>query len=165
MPREPQNLPPGARASGGTAGPPAAGSRARARRYALTATQEAVRRTLMRIERDLATGGGEETLRVRVVLAAAEALNNVVEHGGIAGRTRRISVKVVPEGDRIRLVMTDPGRPARLPDHDDPNCPDAGDHLEDAPEGGFGLFLIHTLSDRVTRERVRGRNRLEMEFS
>ncbi len=85
-----------------------------------------------------------------VELAVAEALTNVIRHahGGVAGSPVWTRLRLTSGAVEIRVV--DEGAPfsepasAELPDFD-PSRP------ETLPEGGMGLYLIHTLMDVVER--------------
>lgn len=98
-----------------------------------------------------------EATRGTAELVLAEALNNIVEHA------------CAPEGGEIELTLSladgaltcqivDRGRPmpgGALPvGHLPPLDP------ADLPEGGFGWYLIRSLSEELRYERDQGNNRL-----
>ncbi|MCU0907462.1 MAG: ATP-binding protein [Rhodobacteraceae bacterium] len=95
-----------------------------------------------------------------VELVVAEVLNNIVEHayagtqGGMILVTAwtladDLAFRIEDEGDPMPGGVLPPGKTPRL---------DAA--VEDLPEGGFGWFLIHTLTRDLTYDRVGPRNRL-----
>lgn len=95
-----------------------------------------------------------------VELALVEAVNNVIRHayhgeGGhpvevvFTSDPECITIEVADEGDAM------PPRPSPVFDFD-PN------DLEHLPEGGMGLFLIHTVMDSVEYRSFGGRNALAM---
>jgi serine/threonine-protein kinase RsbW len=95
-------------------------------------------------------------------LCTVEAVSNAIRHayGGEQGHT--VSVRLRLEPDRIEVRVRDEGRPLpeerrtpRRPDYDPGN-------LESIPEGGWGLFLIHQMMDRVEYATDGGANVLVM---
>jgi serine/threonine-protein kinase RsbW len=90
-------------------------------------------------------------------LVLAEALNNIVEHayaqgpGDIEVTIRRV------QGD-LDCRIVDMGLP--MPDDDPPQGRLAVQDPDDLPEGGFGWFLIRTLSRDLHYARVGGSNEL-----
>lgn len=91
-------------------------------------------------------------------IVLAEALNNIVEHA-YARHTGVIEITLLLRQNALLFRIVDSGLPMpgeRLP---------VGqlaplDQLDDLPEGGFGWFLIRTLSHDLDYRRVDGRNLL-----
>jgi serine/threonine-protein kinase RsbW len=93
-------------------------------------------------------------------LVLGEVLNNIVEHA-YATNTGPIEVCVSLHNGSLACCIADGGiampggaaPPGQLP---------AGlaGRIEDLPEGGFGWFLIRTLTSDLTYHRQDGRNRL-----
>ncbi|EPX79741.1 ATP-binding protein [Salipiger mucosus] len=123
---------------------------------------EAVRGALGRVSRDLARFGIRTEPRGAVELVLAEALNNIVEHACRAAPGGHIAIALDAGPSRIDVVLRDDGGP--MPGGDVPRgaaaCLDGS--CADLPEGGFGWFLIHRLSDRLRYRRAGGENRLEI---
>ncbi|WP_274378851.1 ATP-binding protein [Alkalilacustris brevis] len=92
-------------------------------------------------------------------LVVAEVLNNVAEHA-YAGAPGMVELRVCRIPDGLTFEVVDHGVP--MPDgtpplgrqvlHDVP--------LDQLPEGGFGWFLIRSLTRRLDYRREPGRNRL-----
>lgn len=96
-------------------------------------------------ERARAAGGADDAI-ADVELALTEALANVVEHAYEGRAGHEIVVSVEESGDGCLLVrVRDWGLPA------DPASFESRD-LDDPGEGGYGIFLMAELMDRVTRE-------------
>ncbi|MFN8587751.1 MAG: ATP-binding protein [Candidatus Eisenbacteria bacterium] len=95
-----------------------------------------------------------------VELALVEAVNNVVRHAYHGRAGGLVEVVFVAEPDRISLEVADEGepmapRPAPVIDFDP-------DDLQALPEGGMGLYLIHSVMDSVEYHSHGGRNSLVM---
>lgn len=89
----------------------------------------------------------------------AEALNNVVEHGGLSG-SQKISLKLSMAGGRLMCRIGDPGRgypDGILPEGKLPAIPA---QVADMPEGGFGWMLIRQFAEDVSYRRMAGGNLL-----
>ena len=99
-------------------------------------------------------------LAERIELVLAEALNNVVEHGGLAPQ-QFIAVFAQTEASGLRVVIRDQGQkyPSSMPPWV------TVQNVTDLPEGGFGWLLIHALSDEVVYERIGPGNILTILFS
>lgn len=91
-------------------------------------------------------------------IVLAEALNNIVEHA-YAQHSGEIEITLLLHKNALICRIVDTGLP--MPDKSLP----AG-HLaefgptDDLPEGGFGWFLIRTLSRDLDYRRIDGRNHL-----
>ncbi len=119
-----------------------------------------VRKALRRIARSAQLQGLSLADRGSAELVLAEVLNNIVEHayrhsaGDIALTLFRLS-----EGLAVQLTDTGSAMPGctvpagRLPEGLD--GPAAA-----LPEGGFGWFLVHSLTRDLVYERTAGQNRL-----
>ena len=113
------------------------------------ALQEARATWLLRSLTDDARGTAE--------IVIAEALNNIVEHA-YASHAGEIELSLKRSGGKLSVLITDRGHPmpggslpeGRLPAADPDNL----------PEGGFGWFLIRTLSQDLRYCRADGRNHL-----
>lgn len=98
-------------------------------------------------------------------LVVAEACNNIVEHAYSIENTGPIDIVVDVRGTILQVTLTDHGR--ALPDHVMPpgRLPTVSKAREDMPEGGFGWFLIRSLTKRLNYTRQGDQNRLTMELS
>lgn len=93
-----------------------------------------------------------------VEIVLAEALNNVVEHAYSGQALGGIDLELSQHAGALAFTITDDGHP--MPDG---NLPQGKAHdlsvaTQDLPEGGFGWFLIHELTDQLSYERKDGRN-------
>ncbi|MRX49498.1 hypothetical protein GI374_03370 [Paracoccus sp. S-4012] len=92
----------------------------------------------------------------RLELAMAEVLNNIVEHaapdGGWPRQGARIRLSVVVRGESLCCLVCDEGEAA--PE----GCFERAALPAGLPEGGFGLYLLGTLAERVRYRRVEHRN-------
>jgi len=118
-----------------------------------------VRRTMQDMRQTLAPSLHNEAVTDYVELVLAEALNNVVEHSGCAESGELIHLEIMLDDRDVRCQIRDCGAP--WPELRNPGR--FPDPLEgDAPEGGFGWPLIHTLTRELRYERVLGENRLTL---
>ena len=91
-------------------------------------------------------------------IVLAEALNNIVEHA-YAHHAGEIEITLLLHQNALICRIIDTGLPM-------PNDTLPAGHLaefapsDDLPEGGFGWFLIRTLSRDLDYRRVDGRNQL-----
>ena len=96
----------------------------------------------------------------QVDLAVAEALNNVIRHAYRGEAGHPIEVTFAQEREQLTIEVADEGIP--MPEGQpvvfdfDPN------DIARLPEGGMGLFLIHTVMDSVEYRRLGERNTLAM---
>jgi serine/threonine-protein kinase RsbW len=117
----------------------------------------AVRTALERLFAALPAGLLDDDARGSAEIVITEVLNNIVEHAyaGVAGE---IDLTIRPLEDGLHCTVTDRGTP--LPDCNLPGdgLPDSG--ADDLPEGGFGWYLIRTLSQDISYLRIGTANRL-----
>ncbi len=98
----------------------------------------------------------EQVSNLEIVLA--EVLNNVVEHA-YAAFPGRVCVTLRREGADLRCEVCDQG--AAMPGLDLPAGRQADlAEIADLPEGGFGWFLIRSLTQDLTYRRDNGVNHL-----
>ncbi|MGI9369840.1 MAG: ATP-binding protein [Ruegeria sp.] len=108
--------------------------------------------------------GLPETKSDDVRIALAEAVNNVVEHAYAGTTPENVHVKCALGVKNLEILITDPGVP--MPDFALGSRVPASVEtvLADLPEGGFGWYLIRTLTSDVRYERRAGCNRLSLLF-
>lgn len=92
--------------------------------------------------------------RAKAEIVLAEVLNNISEHA-YADRLGDISVSLWASASGLDCEIVDQGR--EMPGGSPPKGTLPQDDL---PEGGFGWFLIRSLTSDLQYHRVRGRNRL-----
>lgn len=126
------------------------------------ATTEAVRGALIGLRQALAPLSLASADLDTIELVLAEVLNNVVEHAyaGTAGGQVMLTAWPVAQGLAVRIE--DEGRP--MPDATLPSGrgPILGNTVNDLPEGGFGWFMIHTLTRDLAYRRIGSRNCLTL---
>ena len=130
-------------------------------RLRLPASRPAVRAALRDVGATLARFGLDQEVRSVTELVLAEALNNVVEHayrdgdGDIA-----LDLDLVACG--LAVTLRDKGR--SLPDGRLPagTLPAIGPDRDSLPEGGFGWYIIRSLSSRLSYHSAAGRNTLRL---
>lgn len=125
-------------------------------RRSLDSNPIAVREALADIVAFLADGGVSEDGRAQAELVFAEVLNNIEEHAYAGRDDGRVDVTILLTPQDARVDVRDRG--VAMPDHTTPDgvAPDPAD----LPEGGFGWFLIYTLTQDLTYGRVADENRL-----
>ncbi|MFX0546172.1 ATP-binding protein [Roseovarius sp. S1116L3] len=95
-------------------------------------------------------------------IVLAEALNNVAEHGYPSGKPGPIRIEAMLDETRLTVDITDEGTPLpglRLPLGRSPLITRPKTEL---PEGGFGWFMIHSLTSAISYRRRNGRNHLHL---
>lgn len=95
----------------------------------------------------------DENISGQLELILVEALNNIIEHAyqGAAGHPIEVDFSLV--SDEIIMTLQDEGTTA--PDAVvNKTMPDE----QSLPEGGWGLYLIQTLADRLEFSEKNGRN-------
>lgn len=123
-------------------------------------TTDAVRLHLETLEAAARADGLNEDQYSDLLIVLGEVLNNIVEHAFGDRVDGWIACSVMRDCDRFSIETCDNGTPlppallqgGSLPDLDVPD--------EDVPEGGFGWFIVHSLTDDMTYERAEGLNRL-----
>ncbi|WP_421905181.1 ATP-binding protein [Mameliella sp.] len=95
-------------------------------------------------------------------LVVAEVLNNIVEHAYKDRAGGDILLRLVFAADRLSVESTDFGLP--MPSGTPPSgAPaDLDVPVEDLPEGGFGWFLIRSLSENLDYRHDGDSNRLRL---
>ncbi|PWJ14494.1 ATP-binding protein [Jannaschia seohaensis] len=123
-------------------------------------TLEAVRSHLIAVEKAAAAGSIDESRRVDMLIVLGEVLNNIVEHALADARGGWIECRISVAGRGLSIETCDNGKPLPPDLLGGASLPDFGSDLSDVPEGGFGWFIVHSLTDDMTYERLDGLNRL-----
>jgi len=127
----------------------------------IDASDVCVRKALVDIRRTLGRLGVSEKDCGRIEIVFAEAMNNIVEHAypSVSGR---IDIAVTISAGSVHAVFCDYGCP--LPNLTLPHgkLPKTTVKRDSLPEGGFGWFLIHTLTEKLDYTRFEDKNRLSM---
>ena len=98
-------------------------------------------------------------VRFRAEVIFEEVVTNVIRHAYGDDSTGQIEIQFVCDDDAIRFVFWDDGPAFDPVARPEPPLPTS---LEDAREGGLGIFLVRKMASRVDYERARGRNRLSV---
>lgn len=82
-------------------------------------------------------------------MALAECLNNIAEHAYEERGDGKIDLWLTVAQGRLHVMIRDQGTP--LPNESLPiaKAPDVSCGLDDLPEGGFGWFLIHSVTENL----------------
>ena len=98
-----------------------------------------------------------------IEIVLAEALNNIVEHAYLYRAGEQIEMDLILGADALEITLTDQGEKF-------PGIPQKremkGDAIrfEDLPEGGFGWFLNHSLTQSIRYAFVDGKNVVRFEM-
>ncbi|MGP6086994.1 ATP-binding protein [Antarctobacter jejuensis] len=128
----------------------------------MDSTPDDVTKTLHAINRMLAEEDSRPPPESSWELVVAEVLNNIVEHAYQDRADGRIILTLRFRKDRLKVRFTDFGRP--MPS----GTPPAGEQAdltvatEDLPEGGFGWFLIRSLTEDLSYCREKDSNHLTL---
>ncbi|MBY6115065.1 ATP-binding protein [Mameliella alba] len=128
----------------------------------MDSTPEDVRKTLEAINGLLKGEVSSPAADSNWELVVAEVLNNIVEHAYEDRAGGDILLKLTFAPKRLAVEFTDFGRP--MPNGAAPEgAPaDLDVAVEDLPEGGFGWFLIRSLSENLAYSHDGDRNRLTL---
>lgn len=127
---------------------------------AFPATPADVRGALSGVQDWLTSYAILDDLRASVELVLAEVLNNIVEHAYADAEDGTIDLRVDGREGGLDFQIHDGGKP--MPDGVGPRaaggatCPDPAT----LPEGGFGWFLVESLTHDLSYSREMGRNML-----
>jgi serine/threonine-protein kinase RsbW len=123
----------------------------------------AVRAALQNVRRWMAARDPQPDLIGRVELVLAEMLNNITEHGYAQDANGWISLRCRFGAGGIVVAIMDSGQvmPCKLLHSHDKKLPDMS-CMDSAtlPEGGFGWFLIHQLTQDLRCQRDGNCNRV-----
>jgi serine/threonine-protein kinase RsbW len=118
---------------------------------------------IRRVNAALADFLGEEGAPMRVInrvrLVIEELVVNVVRYAYDDQKPHRIDVDVRTEPRRVVVTVEDDGRP-----FDPREAPPPPLHVpvETRPKGGLGIFLVKSLSNKMTYSRHDDRNRVRV---
>ena len=129
------------------------------------ATEMEARAAIQTVVADLAAGGLDQDQLGNVQIVLAEVINNIVEHAYVGMPVGEVQLKYRLCPDRLALLVCDQG--AAFPGHEMPAGLPANVNVAamDLPEGGFGWYLIRTLTSSLRYRRIKGFNVLKMQFA
>ena len=96
-----------------------------------------------------------------VMLVLAEALNNVIEHAYGTETSGDIQIKGTLRAQTLSLQIVDRGRPFDGPP-DEVVLNTEKYELSEMPDGGFGWFLIKSLTEDIHFSRAGDKNKLTL---
>ena len=131
--------------------------------FVIASTPMLVRKALREILRHPVMAYLPAVVRGNAELVLAEALNNIVEHAydGVIGH---IDLRLQLRSGRLLCDIFDRGAP--MPNSELPTGlapPIKTD--KDLPEGGFGWFLIRSLTENLAYGRIGARNHLSFQLN
>ena len=129
-----------------------------------TATDMSVRDLHSGMRTRLRARGLPEALCGTVEIVLAEALNNIVEHAYADGKAGGIGLHAVLGPAGLTCTLSDRGTALTAPGLPAGRLPDIGAEPGALPEGGFGWFLIRSLTREVRYHRDGGISRLTLCF-
>ena len=106
----------------------------------------------------------EADLAANAEIVLAEALNNIVEHAFEFQPTGQIDLSAELSELNLTFMLKDngkvfPGIPQKK------EMKGAEIAFEDLPEGGFGWFLIHELTEQIAYARLEDQNALQLQLA
>jgi len=107
-----------------------------------------------------ATSGVPARECAQVELALVEAVNNVIRHAYKLEPGHPVEVVFTVAADSFTIEVIDEGRPR--PERPAPTLDFDPTDIAHLPEGGMGLFIIHSVMDRVEYDSRDGRNTFTM---
>jgi len=129
-----------------------------------SANELSVRHLLAEIRERLHLHGLPAAMCGTVEIVLAEVLNNIVEHAYAETGAGDVTLSAVLGPGCLTCTLIDRGAPLTANDLPAGHLPDVGQGNAALPEGGFGWFLIRSLTREVRYERSEGRNRLVLRF-
>lgn len=145
---------------------PRAAARGMSAQFSLraAANEMSVRALLAGMRARLRAHGLPETACGTVEIVLAEALNNIVEHAYDGTEGGEIALQAVLGPDGLTVTLSDHGAALPAPGLPAGHLPELGTGTAALPEGGFGWFLIRSLTREVHHAREAGANRLTLRF-
>lgn len=114
-----------------------------------------------RIEAFLAGHRCSERVRFIAALLFEEAVSNIFKRAQPAPATCRVAIELGTDEDVV-MTICDDGVPFNPCDASPPPRPAS---LDDAPDGGRGIWLMRRMSSSMRYARIDGQNRLELRIA
>lgn len=131
--------------------------------FVIASTPLSVRQALCEILRHPLMAHQSVAVRGNAEVVLAEILNNIVEHA-YADASGQIDVRLQLRPYRLLCQIIDRGIP--MPRNELPTVfAQALGADNDLPEGGFGWFLIRSLTENMVYRRTDGRNHLSFQLN
>ncbi len=126
----------------------------------IRALPEEVRNCFEQIHRAFETAELPSDLRINTEVVLAEVLNNIAEHSYCDRPAGQIAMNLELSGDGVKFLIVDDGNVMPNLTPPDPELPKIDVEVSDLPEGGFGWYLIRTLTTDLEYARVGSHNHL-----
>ncbi len=94
-----------------------------------------------------------------IKLAVDEAVTNIIKHAYQGDNTKEINITLEFHDDRLCVLLTDTGRTFDFQVYE---LPDIKKQIKQKKRGGMGVYLIHSLMDKVSYTRKGEKNRMTM---
>ena len=123
-------------------------------------TLEAVRSHLIAVEEAATKQDIDDSRRTDMLMVLCEVLNNIVEHALPRCGEGWIDCEVCVAEHGLSIETRDNGAPLPPAFLSPATLPDIDTEVDTLPEGGWGWFIVHSLTDEMTYDRRNGVNRL-----
>jgi len=130
----------------------------------IDSTPDAVRSALRQIHEHLSAAEPTQGTDPSWEIVVAEVLNNIVEHAYQERPGGEIRVCLHFSPGTLHAEFTDFGRPMPQEAPPEGKPADLDVPVEDLPEGGFGWFLIRTMTTQLDYAHTDGANLLKLEI-
>lgn len=132
--------------------------------FTVSATEQGIRTGLADMRSFLVASGFDADVCGTTEIVLAEAMNNIAEHAfaPTGAETNEIRVTLTTDDRDLTCDIVDKGvaMPGRCPPIG--QLPSLDGTANTLPEGGFGWYLIRTLTDSLSYKRHRGENHLSL---
>ncbi|MDZ7709312.1 MAG: ATP-binding protein [Roseovarius sp.] len=129
-----------------------------------TASEMSVRALLAEVRAHLRAADVPEATCGTVEIVLAEALNNIVEHAYDGAERGKIGLHARLGQAGLVCTLSDRGAMLSALHLPEGRLPEIGSRPEALPEGGFGWFLIRSLTRDIHYTHAHGGNRLTLRF-
>lgn len=92
-------------------------------------------------------------------LAVDEAVTNIIKHAYQNDTSKEINITLKFSDNQLCILLTDTGKTFEFETYE---LPDIKKQIEQKKRGGMGVYLIHSLMDKVSYSRKGQKNRMTM---
>lgn len=92
-------------------------------------------------------------------LAVDEAVTNIIKHAYQNDTSKEINITLKFNDNQLCILLTDTGKTFEFETYE---LPDIKKQIEQKKRGGMGVYLIHSLMDKVSYTRKGQKNRMTM---
>jgi serine/threonine-protein kinase RsbW len=104
--------------------------------------------------------GLDESCADEVEICVVEAVNNAIEHAYLYKPGHTIEVLIQSNEEVLSISIKDTGN--SMEQLDPPNLDFDPEDLDNLPEGGMGLYIIHNVMDKISYDSANGVNTFTM---